>query len=59
METTQLQSMGLQEIEVNEMINVEGGIAPIIIVGAIYLGSAVAGGLVGYGLYKALDWALN
>lgn len=42
-----------------ELAETEGGIVPLLIVGAIYVGSAVAGGLAGYGLYKALDWALN
>jgi lactobin A/cerein 7B family class IIb bacteriocin len=49
----------LRDLSDSELSETEGGIAPLLIVGAIYVGSAVAGGLAGYGLYKALDWALN
>ncbi|KEQ30278.1 class IIb bacteriocin, lactobin A/cerein 7B family [Pedobacter antarcticus] len=49
----------LNSLSQEELTETEGGIAPLLVVGAIYVGSAVAGGLAGYGLYKALDWALN
>lgn len=59
MSTIELNRLSLKELDNNELVDIEGGIPPLIIVGAIYLGSAAAGGAAGYGLYKAIKWVAS
>jgi hypothetical protein len=48
------QATGLHEVNPAELQAVEGGIFPLLCVGA-----AVAGGLAGYGIAKVILWAVN
>lgn len=59
MEALKLNEFGVQELDSRELTEVEGGIAPLIVVGAIYVGAAVSGAAAGYGLYKLVDWIAN
>lgn len=49
----------LTNLSQEELLETEGGVVPLVIVGAIYVGAAVSGGIAGYGLYKGLNWLLN
>lgn len=42
----------LQELSIEEQKNIDGGFPPLLIVGAIYAGSFIAGAGVTYGGYK-------
>ncbi|WP_437919930.1 class IIb bacteriocin, lactobin A/cerein 7B family [Sphingobacterium sp. LRF_L2] len=59
MEALRLNQFGVEELDSRELTEVEGGIAPLIIVGGIYVGAALGGAAAGYGLYKLVDWIAN
>jgi len=56
METTKL---NVQELSLQDQQNIEGGVAPLLIVGAIYAGSLLGGAAVGYGTFKLVEWVVN
>jgi|GEM_PF-1306204 len=59
MEALKLEEFGVQELDSREIVEVEGGVAPLLIVAGIYVGAAVSGAAAGYGLYKLVDWVAN
>ena len=53
---------GLTDLSQKEMIETEGGIAPILVAAAVVgtgVGIIVVGAAVGYGIYKLVDWATS
>ena len=51
---------GLTDLSHEEMIETEGGIAPIVVAAAVVgagVGVIIIGAAVGYGIYKLIDWA--
>ncbi len=50
---------GLIDLSHEEMIETEGGIAPIVVALAVVgagVGVIIIGAAVGYGIYKLIDW---
>ena len=53
---------GLTDLSQKEMIETEGGIAPIVVAAAVVgagVGIIVVGAAFGYGIYKLIDWATS
>ena len=53
---------GLTDLSYEEMIETEGGIAPIVVAAAVVgagVGVIIIGAAVGYGIYKLIDWATS
>jgi lactobin A/cerein 7B family class IIb bacteriocin len=53
---------GLTDLSQKEMIETEGGIAPIVVAAAVVgagVGIIVVGAVFGYGIYKLIDWATS
>ncbi len=53
---------GLTDLSHEEMIETEGGIAPIVVAAAVVgagVGVIIIGAAVGYGIYKLIDWATS
>jgi lactobin A/cerein 7B family class IIb bacteriocin len=53
---------GLTDLSHKEMIETEGGIAPIVVAAAVVgagVGVIIIGAAVGYGIYKLIDWATS
>ncbi len=59
--TLNLNQYGVQEMDANELKGTEGGVLPLVAAGAVVAGAAVlvVGALVGYAVYKAVDWLLH
>lgn len=45
MNNLELKTMGVQDLDTNEMVNVEGGIAPIVYVCALGVGYLIGAGI--------------
>ena len=54
--TLNLNQYGVQELDAIEMKKTEGGAAPLILVAGAVIGVLVVGALVGYAVYKFVDW---
>ena len=53
---------GLTDMSNKEMVDTEGGVAPIVVAAAIVgagIGVIIVGAVVGYGIYKLIDWATS
>ena len=56
MKNVEVNSLGLMELDAREMEKTEGGAAPLILVAGAVIGVLVVGALVGYAVYKFVDW---
>jgi lactobin A/cerein 7B family class IIb bacteriocin len=51
-----LDHYAVQEMDAKELKETEGGAGPLILVAGAVIGVLVVGALVGYGVYKFVDW---
>jgi lactobin A/cerein 7B family class IIb bacteriocin len=51
-----LDHYAVQEMDAKELKETEGGAGPLILVIGAVVGVLVVGALVGYGVYKFVDW---
>ena len=54
--TMNLNQYGVQEMEENELRETVGGGGPLLLVAGAVVGVLLVGALVGYAVFKAVDW---
>ena len=54
--TMNLNQYGVQEMEENELRETVGGAGPLLLVAGAVGGVLLVGALVGYAVFKAVDW---
>ena len=55
----EIEKFGVIELNTEELENTDGGVAPLIPILIGVVGAIVVGAVVGYAIYRLIDWATS
>lgn len=55
----EIEKFGVIELNTEELENTDGGVAPLIPILIVVVGAIVVGAVVGYAIYRLIDWATS